>query len=322
MQVIKSLWEIPKEIHGGSAAIGNFDGVHLGHRMIFSRLLELKRERGLPALAITFEPHTKRVLHPTKVPFYLLTTLEEKLALFSQAGLDATVVIPFDENFAALTAEDFVESVLCDKLRISSLLIGHDYAFGKGKGGGIKLLENFARAGAFALEVFAAYKTAQGDIISSTAVREAILRGDVRAASRMLGRFYEIKGEVEHGVGRGAQLGFPTANITPNKELLPPRGVYATLVSIEEPQSGALAKNGRKFSGALNIGFNPTFGGQALSLEVFISGYEGNLYGRNIVLEFVERIRGEVAFSSATELAAQIKADVAKIQVLTNEFIR
>ncbi|MEI7590380.1 MAG: bifunctional riboflavin kinase/FAD synthetase [Deltaproteobacteria bacterium] len=299
MQVVQDIENVPNTIKGAIATIGNFDGVHLGHQAIFERMKADAKRDNAPIVAITFEPHPKRVISPDKNPFYLITTLNEKIALMESCGLDGAIVIPFNKEFANIDAETFVTDTLCQKLKIKKLFVGHDYTFGKNKTGNETLLKRFVNEGRFALETISAYKF-DNTIISSTVIRNCILAGDVKQAGKFLGRHYNISGSVIAGYGRGAKMGFPTANIQPNKTLLPAIGVYAVIVNI-----GQLS-----LMGALNIGFNPTFDNDKLSVEIFLLNYDGDIYGETMEIMFAERVRSEIAFTSSQELIEQIKKDV------------
>ena len=219
MDVIRSSENIPDRLKGAFVTIGNFDGVHLGHRFIFRRLVEEAHRKGRPAVAISFDPHPKMVLHPERRPFYLITTLEEKIGLLADLGIDAFILIPFSVEYALTTAEEFVREILWERLRIRRILIGHDYTFGCGKEGNEAFLTEAGRRLGFAVEVIEAHCV--GDtVISSTKIREALLAGEVRFAASLLGRPYNLSGRVISRNHRGVRLGFPTANIAPDKELV------------------------------------------------------------------------------------------------------
>jgi riboflavin kinase/FMN adenylyltransferase len=299
MEVIHNIQEIPAGLRGAYVTIGNFDGVHLGHRFIFRRLAEEARRQRRPAVAISFDPHPKRVLHPERRPFYLITTLAEKTALLAETGLDAFVVIPFDLEYARTSAEEFVREVLWEKLRIGRIFIGHDYTFGRGRQGDKAFLSEAGRRLGFGVEVINAH-CAGDTVISSTKIREALLAGDVGFAAALLGRPYNLSGPVIPGHRRGVDLGFPTANIEPEKELVPARGVYAVRVLWK----------GKRHDGVLNIGFNPTFADQRQSIEVFILDFQQDIYGEFLEILFIERIRDEVRFESPEKLIAQIGRDI------------
>jgi riboflavin kinase/FMN adenylyltransferase len=299
MKVINSISDIPIDLKGAVVTIGNFDGVHLGHQAIFRQVIEDARKANQKSVVITFEPHPKMVLHPERRPFYLITTIAEKTALIEGAGIDALIIIPFSLQFAATTAGEFVRHILWDKLKISKIIIGHDYTFGKNKEGNEAFLAAHGEKLGFKVQVISAFGI--GDkVISSTRIRNALLDGQVRTASEWLGRPYNLAGTVVHGHQRGAGLGFPTANIQSEKLLLPADGVYAVLVQL----------NGKRYHGVLNIGNNPTFGDIARSVEVFILNFDGDLYDTAIEVFFIDQIRPEIKFDGPDKLIAQINRDI------------
>jgi riboflavin kinase/FMN adenylyltransferase len=299
MQVIKYRSDVTPEFKGAFITIGNFDGVHLGHRHVFQRLIQSARAAERKALLVTFVPHPKMVMHPERRPFYLLTTLEERIKLLEEMQLDAVILIPFTLQYAATTAEEFIKGFLWERLRVRKIFIGHDYKFGQGQAGNRDMLTAWGQKLDFEVEVINAFSC--GDIvISSTRIRKLILAGDVRQAAVLLGRPYNVGGSVVAGKGRGSSLGFPTANIKPLKELLPAKGVYAALVNLKEKQ----------YQAVLNIGLNPTFGDVDLSLEVHLMGFPPeNIYGQSLDVLFIDRIREECRFSSPEELVVQIRQD-------------
>ncbi len=299
MDVIRENREIPENLKGAFVTIGNFDGVHLGHRSIFRRLVEAARREGRPAAAISFDPHPKMILHPELRPFYLITTTEEKIRLLAELGLDAFILIPFSAEYARMTATEFVHGILWEQLRIRRIIIGHDYTFGRGKEGNETFLSEAGRRLGFEVDVMNAFCV--GDtVISSTKIREALLAGDVRFAATLLGRPYNLGGRVTSGNRRGVQLGFPTANIIPVKELVPRRGVYAVRVLFR----------GHRHDGIVNIGFNPTFSGQEQTIEAHIFDFRRDLYGEDLEILFIERIRDEVRFENSGKLIEQIHRDI------------
>ena len=301
MDVIRGSEKIPARMQRAVVTIGNFDGVHLGHRFIFRRLVEEARREGCPAVVISFEPHPKMVLHPERRPFYLITSPEEKIRLLAELGIDALILIPFSLDYARTTAEAFVREILWERLRIRKILTGHDYTFGRGKEGNEAFLAEAGRRLGFAVEVMNPFCI--GDtVISSTKIRDALLAGEVGFAAMLLGRPYNLSGRVVCGNRRGGGLGFPTANIAPDKELVPARGVYAVRCLLE----------GKRHDGVLNIGFNPTFADGKLSIEVHIFHFHGNIYGRILDVHFIERIRDEVRFTSPELLIAQIDRDITR----------
>ena len=309
MDVIRGSENIPDRLKGAFVTIGNFDGVHLGHQFIFRMLVEEARREGRPAVVISFEPHPQRVLHPERRPFYLIASPEEKIRLLAGLGIDAFILIPFSFEYARTTAEEFVREVLRERLRIRRILIGHDYTFGRGKEGNEAFLTEAGRRLGFEVEGINAFCV--GDIvISSTKIREALLAGEVRFAATLLGRPYNLSGRVIYGNQRGVRLGFPTANIAPDKELVPARGVYAVRV----------IREGKRHEAILNIGFNPTFADGKRSIEVHIFDFHEDIYGESIEILFSERIRDEVRFESPEKLIAQIDRDIARArEILKSE---
>lgn len=303
MDVIRDSEIIPAGLRGAVATIGNFDGVHLGHQYLFRRLIAEAHVEQRPAVVISFEPHPKMVLHPERRPFYLITSPDEKIRHISNLGIDALILIPFSLDYARTTAEEFIRGVLWERLRIRKIIIGHDYTFGRGKEGNAAFLTASGSRLGFEVEVLNAFKI--GDTtISSTRIRKAILAGEVRYAASLLGRPYNLSGEVISGHHRGVNLGFPTANIRPDKELVPPIGVYAVLVILE----------GNRLHGVLSIGYNPTFADQKLSIEVHIFDFNENIYGKILDVLFVERLRDEIRFAGPGELIAQIGRDIARVR--------
>lgn len=299
MHVLTGTEGIPAEFREAFITIGNFDGVHLGHRFIFQKLIREAHQENRKALLVTFVPHPKMLLHPERRPFYLLTTIEEKIKLLEALGLDALILIPFTLEYAQTTAESFILDVLWKNLQVRKIFIGHDYSFGKDKRGNEDMLTAFGKKLGFDVAVINA--VAVGDtVISSTRIRAAILEGDVKTAAMLLGRPYNVSGTVIEGKRRGAALGFPTANIKPHKELLPAKGVYAAIVNLE----------GKRYNGALSIGLNPTFGDVQLSMEVHLMDFSGDIYGKYVDVLFIERIREEQKFPSLEMLSLQIKKDV------------
>jgi riboflavin kinase/FMN adenylyltransferase len=308
MNVFKSLDEIPDDFRGAVVTIGNFDGVHQGHRYIFDKVVwEARREKS-KAVVITFEPHPKRVLHPERQPFYLITSLEEKIARIAETGIDGLLLIPFSLEFSHTSAREFIHSILWDRLRIKKIFIGHDYTFGRGREGNETLLTAVGEKLGFAVEVIGAFKV--GDIvISSTLTRNLILAGRVKEAAAYLGRPYNLSGVVIAGHRRGRALGFPTANLRPDKALVPARGIYAV----------RLLLGGKTLRGVLNIGFNPTFADNALSVEAYIFDFDEDIYGQTLEVLFIDRIRDEMKFDGPARLVEQIRRDVERAREILNQ---
>ena len=299
MIVFKGIENITEDFCGSFVTIGNFDGVHLSHQIICRKLASEAKNAGTKSLVITFDPHPKMILHPAIRPFYLITTLEEKLKLLEDCGIDGVLVIPFSLDYSRITAEEFVHGFLGQKLAIKKIIIGHDYTFGEGKKGNSDYLISSGREMGFVVEVVDAFKVGK-DIVSSTLVRNLIIKGDFKTVTTLLGRWYNVAGIVVSGRGRGVGLGFPTANIEPEKELLPPPGIYAAFVDVE----------GKRYLAALNIGEKPTFDDYTFTFEVYLLDFSGDLRGKRLNTEFVEKIREIIKFDSPEMLKKQIAADV------------
>lgn len=299
MKVIKDLNDIPHEFRDAFVTIGNFDGVHRGHIPIFEKLIDEAHRENRKAVVITFDPHPKKILHPHIKPFYLITSPNEKIKILEDSGIDGLILIPFDLEFSKITAESFVNDILWGKLHIRKIFIGHDYTFGKNKVGNKAFLADFGEKLGFEVETINAVKLGD-EPISSTRLRYAILNGNVKLAARLLGRPYNVSGVVVPGKSRGSVLGIPTANIKPDKELLPAHGVYAVIVDLE----------GNRHQGVLNIGFNPTFSDNELSVEVYLLDFTGNIYGEKLNVLFVDRLRDEVKFDTPELLVEQVKKDI------------
>jgi riboflavin kinase/FMN adenylyltransferase len=286
---------------GGIATIGNFDGVHLGHRRILETVVARARESRRPSVAITFEPHPRSVLRPDRAP-RRLQTLHQKEQAIEAIGVENLLVIPFTRDFSLIEPEDFVRSVLRDRLAVSEIYLGSHFAFGRGKRGDITLLRRMGPECDFVAssveEVFF-----EGEPVSSTRIRDAIGRGDVLRANAMLGREYEIDGLVARGDGLGSRLGFPTINLEPENELQPANGVYVTQIQIRSV--------GGRLDSVTNIGRRPTvYEDYATTIETHVLDFSANVYGDKVRLFFFDRLRDERKFPSVTELSDQIGRDI------------
>ena len=300
MVIFKSISDIKEKLRHPAATIGNFDGVHLGHREIFRRVRERAQAQDGVSVVITFVPHPLQVVSPGR-RVKLITGYQEKQSLIEASGIDYLLEIPFDLGFSSISASQFVEQVLVEALGVECLVIGYDYAFGRGREGDVSLLRELGERLCFSVEVLQPISNG-ATVYSSTAVRNMVIEGDVKGAVLVLGRHYSVTGTVVLGHQRGRGLGFPTANIETDNELLPAAGVYAVKVRI----GTAL------YDGACNIGTNPTFKNDRLSLEVFLFDFDGDLYGREISVLFIERLRGEMRFANPEALKEAIAADVAR----------
>jgi riboflavin kinase/FMN adenylyltransferase len=308
MKIIRNLSHIG-ELRNPVVTIGNFDGVHVGHRQIFRQLKQAAVDANGVSVVITFEPHPLKVI-PSGKKIRLISTYKEKERLLEASGIDYLVVIPFTREFAAISAREFVSDVLVRSIGIRKLIIGYDYAFGRNREGNIGFLRLLGKEYGFAVEVLEPIWDGK-TLFSSTNIRKMVEEGNVADVVRLLGRHFSIAGEVVHGHHRGKLLGFPTANIQTDNELIPKCGVYAVKVKID----------GTMYDGACNIGPNPTFDDEAISIEVFIFDFEGDLYGQSLRLFFVERVRDEKKFSDVTALQQAIAEDVARSMAVLKDTV-
>lgn len=299
MPIIRHLEDFPASARGGAVAIGNFDGVHMGHRRIVERLLQLSGKLGGAATVFTFDPHPVRLLRPAECP-PPLTWTERKAELLAGLRVDRVVAYHTDENLLRLTAREFFQQIIVDALSAKAIVEGPNFYFGHNREGDVDLLGKLAAEAGMTLDVVAPAML-EGEIVSSSRVRRLIAAGDVAGAARMLAAPYRIRGMVTHGAGRGATIGFPTANLAGVDTLLPAPGVYAGRAWIDGTAAAA----------AINLGPNPTFGEQALKVEVHVLDREVALYGQPLEVEFVARLRDVTKFASAEELIAQLQRDVA-----------
>lgn len=281
------------------ATIGNFDGAHRGHAALIREALEIARKEDLKFLLITFNPHPREILKGENAHFPL-TTREEKARLLRKLGVKNILEISFTPELAALSAEEFVVSRLLP-LNLRHLVMGHDFSLGKNRQGSRIVLESLGEKYGFATTQIAALEI-DGQIASSTRLRSLIKSGEMSKAANLLGRFFSISGKVGHGHARGRTLGFPTANLEGASTLVPDRGVYAVFASWDN----------RRVPAITNIGSNPTFSGDRETIETFFLNESVDVYGKNLSLEFVQRIRPERRFNGVDELTRQIKADVAR----------
>ncbi|HJW25190.1 MAG TPA: bifunctional riboflavin kinase/FAD synthetase [Rhodocyclaceae bacterium] len=279
-------------------AIGNFDGVHLGHGALVRRLVQAARQYAVVPTILTFEPHPREFFSPKSAPARL-TTLREKLELLNECGAEQAMVCRFDAAFAALSAEQFVEEVLVRGLRVRHVIIGDDFRFGKGRKGGLELLRIEGEKHGFGVEAMESV-IVDGERVSSSGVREALAGGDMERAARLLGRPYVIDGRVVHGDKIGRQIGFSTANIRIKHNPLPMTGVFAVEVGGLGDQS---------LPAVANLGIRPTVNGTRPLLEVHLFDFDRDIYGAHLSVRFVHKLRDEQKFSSFDALKAQIALD-------------
>ena len=303
MKVFHSLAEAGT-LSGSAVALGNFDGVHLGHQALFAEAAR----RGV-AVALTFDPHPGKVLQPDLAP-KLITTRERKLELMAECELEAAILQPFSLEYARTSPAEF-EASLLDGVGARYLVVGVDFTYGAKRAGTVSTLREAARRRGAELHRVEPV-TVDGVVVSSSKVREYILEGRVSAARRLLGRFFDLDGTVVPGAGRGRTIGFPTANVDTDNELRPAPGVYAVRVferaGADRRDPSLLPAAGQV--GAANIGVKPTFGGTEVTIEVHLVDFAGDLYARPLRVQFLERLRPEQRFGSVNELATQIRRDV------------
>lgn len=278
------------------ATVGNFDGLHFGHRQILSRMMEAGKQSGCASLLITFHPHPASVLYPAR-NLSMLTSFEKKMELLRGLGLDAVLVIEFSLRFAQCDPRDFVSDVILP-LNIRELYVGHDFAFGSGRAGDAAfLVKEGARFGFKAFEI--GQVTMEGERVGSSRIRTLIENGGVEQAARLLGRFHSVHGAVVSGSGRGKQIGFPTCNLDVPEETVPSPGVYATRTLV----------GGTMYGSATHLGAAPTFNVEQPSIETHIFDFSGDIYGEEVEIFFIKKLRDTVRYASAEALVRQIQVD-------------
>lgn len=285
-------------------AIGNFDGVHMGHQIIFRQVAEIAGGKQGTGVVFTFEPHPLKIIAPDKAP-PLLTTFRTKMELIQQCGIDRVICAEFTRQFADQAPRDFVENILAGKIGAREIVVGFDYAFGRGREGTIAYLKKMGDELGFKVHIVQPVRI-EDRLVSSSHVRDLIEDGEVEKARQFLGRHYSIRGPVVSGCKTGASIGFPTANINASRVQIPGTGVYAVRVL-----HGKISRNG-----VANIGFNPTFHRDRLSVEVHIFDFSEQLYGKEIEITFIRRLRDEIEFASADELVSQIKKDIEAAKII------
>ena len=299
MPIIYGLDAIAKPFRNAVISIGNFDGVHLGHQTLFRELIKQAVANRGETVIVTFEPHPLAVLKPEIAP-PIISPLGRKTELILSYGIDYVLVIPFTREFAAVRAADFVRAILYETLGMRKMIVGYDYCFGRDREGNIEMLRTMGKDLRFSVEVLSAVH--RGDtLVSSTMIRNLLKEGNVARVNELLARPFQLQGKIVEGRKIGAHLlGFPTANLdTANMGMIPARGVYAV--------EAILGKD--SFAGVCNVGFNPTFGESILTVEAHILDFHKNIYGENLRLNFIQRLRDEKKFSGVEALARQIEKD-------------
>ena len=305
MKLIHDLNKLEKPLHNPVLTIGNFDGVHKGHLVLFEKVKERAGAIGGQSAVMTFEPHPIRVMKPGNGPL-LITPTSQKLDLIGQTGIDIIFCIPFTREFAATSAEEFVKHILVEKIGVKELVVGYDYTFGRNREGNTRLLMDMGDKLGFTVHYIGPVHI-DHTLVSSTSIRKLVEEGQLSEAKKLLGRDYQIQGTVIKGQNRGGRLlGYPTANLQLVDELFPKQGVYAVTVIID----------GKTYEGVTNIGLNPTFGNGALSLETHVLDFHGDILGKTIKVNFLQRLRDEKTFDSIGALSDQIAQDVEQARVL------
>ena len=304
MRIFRDWRYVPSEGRGAIVAIGNFDGVHLGHQAVISSAHAISRDAGLPLGVLTFEPHPRTVLGHSTGQFRL-TPFRVKLREIAALGVDILYLARFDIEFASLTADRFIGDLLISGLCVSHVVVGYDFAFGKGRKGNYSLLKRYADKGFFQVTQVDVSRSDLG-IYSASQARDFLNSGDVVSASGILGRLWEIEGRVQTGERRGRELGFPTANLAVSESMLPAFGVYAMWVEIEQGEGA------QWWPAVGNLGCRPTFEQSEIILEVHILDFSQDIYGKRLRTRFVQYIRPEQRFKGLEALKGQITKDIAK----------
>ncbi len=302
MRIFRHYENFPDDLKGSVIAVGNFDGVHLGHCGVIGEASRIAIAADIPWGVMTFEPHPRMFFKPDQ-PSFRITPLRAKSQAITDLGADFMVVLRFDAELAGLSAHDFVETVLVDSLGVSHVVCGYDFSFGKGREGDCEFLLHVGKESGFGLTAVGAIDDPDGEAYSSTRVRNCLTNGDPKGAAVLLGRPFEISGRVSHGDERGRTIGFPTANIHLDDYLEPTHGVYAVRVAIETTEEPVW------IDGVANLGIRPTFDKTDPVLEVFLFDFEGDLYDKHLRVQMIDFIRPEQKFDGLDALKAQIAAD-------------
>ncbi len=297
MQLIRGLHNLNQPLAGSVITLGNFDGVHLGHQQLLMQLKQKAKALNVPTVVISFEPQPKEFFAKRQTVPRMMRFSEKYLAL-QKLGIDYLCVLYFDEALSQLSAEDFVNKILSEKLGMRAIVVGYDFHFGAKRLGDFSLLKKMGAANGFEAIEFAPVSHANL-AVSSTRLRRALSDGDMHLADQLLGRHYSLRGKVTYGHQRGRDLGFPTANINLHRELVPISGVFVVRVKLKA----------ETFNGVANVGIRPTFNGQRVLLEVHLFDFDQTIYGCNLQVEFLHKLRDEVRFENFDELSAQIHKD-------------
>ena len=298
MKIFEGASQIKESLRTPVVTIGNFDGVHVGHQALFKKVIERAHALGGVSVVYTFDPHPLKVMEPDRF-FPLITTEVEKERVIEWSGIDVLIREKFTRDYAALSTEHFVRDILCNRMHAREVFIGPDYRFGKGRTGTTDVLRSLGEECGLSVGILENVEV-DGTEVRSTLIRTCILEGRVREAARFLGRGYTLRGDVVRGSALGRKLGVPTANLQPEKDLYPRSGIFAVRVFVKDYY----------LQGVLNIGSNPTFPDKGFSLEVHIIDFEQDIYGAQIELIFVEKLRDEQKFETPELLVKQIQKDI------------
>jgi len=307
VKTLNGVGAVPADWPDSAVSIGKFDGVHAGHRKVIAELKSLAERDGLAAVVVTFDRHPLALLSPADCPTALVS-VNQKLELLAETGIDATLVLEFNEALSSLPPEEFIGSILVNALRAKRVLVGSDFRFGARGAGDVALLQQRGKTLGFEVHVIDDVKPDNEHRVSSTWIRQLLSDGDIPAASALLGHIPTVRGVVVHGAARGRELGYPTANLSPESEgLIPADGVYA----------GWLTDAGTRYPAAISVGNNPTFEGvPQKQVEAYVLDEDIDLYGHVVDVSFVERIRGMVAFTGIDPLIEQIADDVTRVRAI------
>lgn len=302
---------MPSDWGRSVVTVGVFDGVHRGHQQLINKAVTVARERHLPSVLVTFDPHPTEVLRPGRHPAQL-TTLTRRAELVSELGIDAFCVLPFSADLARMSADEFVHEVLVERLHAAAVLVGNNFIFGHGARGDVKMLQQFGRRFGFVAQgvELITDETGNGITYSSTYIRSCIDGGDVAAAAEALGRPHRVEGVVVRGDQRGREMGFPTANLAPPPfAAIPADGVYAA----------RFVHGQRRLPAAVSIGTNPTFSGRQRTVEAYVLDVDEDFYGHQVALDFIDRLRGQVRFDGMPALIEQMTRDVEQVRELLRD---
>lgn len=296
MEIINGFEHIPPFSKNSVIAIGNFDGIHLGHKKILERLAEEAKTNALHSLVLTFSPHPERILGEKRIK--MIQTLDQRVNEMNKFGIEFVLIVPFDEKFSSLSSQDFVQKIVVDRLKARTVVVGENFRFGKNREGDISLLIQLASGHNLKVHSIPPV-TIKGKIVSSSLIRKYLQEGKIEKANVLLGRFYEVAGKVIKGKSRGKALGFPTANIKTDNEIIP-QGIFISKTGIG-PQT---------FLSLTNVGPCPTFDQKETNIESYILNFDEDIYGKTIRIHLLKKIRDEIKFKTQAELSRQIKKDL------------